>query len=166
MRSGMAFHWGTALFLFIYYGAAAVCGGAWWYQAVIVGAKEDPQSLALAVTAGVSAALAGSGLFYARKLYRDLFADTPDAVTSSFALLATTAYFIFRPFFSVMLAAVAVLSSFAFIHATTTTSSHIGEGFVIFSSLVGLFVAGATGAAVNRLERLGKDSIESIRPTS
>lgn len=166
MRLGMAFHWAVALGLFCYYGLASVMGAILWQHYFFLGEENLTPDLNQALLASVSASLVGSGLFYARKLYKDIFAYNSDTAPSRNALIATTAYFLFRPFFGIVLAGVSSLSAFAFIHITTTSESHIGLGFLVFSSLAGLLVAGATGRGVQRLEELGRDSLGLLRTAS
>jgi hypothetical protein len=117
-----------------------------------------------ALHGALGAALISSALFYIRRLYKGLFAQTDNVDQSDQSLirLATMIYFLSRPLFSLLFAVLVVVTGVTFVHAVTAHDTTLSAGFILFSILVSAYGAAVTGSIVQRLESVGLEKIRNF----
>lgn len=163
MREGMKFSRITAVGLFMYYAALFVVGGFAFVSLLLEGGLERTATLASSLYLASVIGLAVGAIFYARKLYHDLFSFDGSVPVPTHGLMATTAYFAFRPAFSILAANLVALSSYGFIHAVTVHGTVLSEGFLIFISISSALTGAATGHAVDRIDALAEEAAKAIK---
>lgn len=156
IKAGMAiFGWYAFVF----------CAGVWLLLGNLFYADvmNSEVNLEMALLCALGAALISCSLYYIRKLYKDLFQAGPNEVVPSGKIaLATTMYFISRPFFAALFAILVVISAATLIHATTIHGTKLSAGFIFFTVLVSAYGAAVTGRVINHLESIGLDKLRKF----
>jgi amino acid transporter len=110
----------------------------------------------------MGAAALASALFYTRKLYKDTLnrecSEAPEHTTQ----IAAFVYYLARPAFGVFFAMLVVVSSAAFIHATTVNDTLLSVGFVLFCALLSAYGAAITGRVVRHIELVAGDRLRTF----
>ena len=165
MDSSLSLSKSGAIFLAIWYSILA--GSGFW---LVLRTLTRPDlftsnvNLDSALAGALGAALISSSLFYVRRLYKGLFAqsDQPNADAQNWIRLATMIYFLSRPLFALLFAVLVVVTAVAFIHAVTRHDTNLSAGFVLFSILISAYGAAVTGSVVQHLETVGMEKIRNF----
>ena len=155
----------TGALLFLYYFVIVLASG-WLWCKVLFATGDMPSEVSVldAMRLGATSAAAFGSLLYSRKLYKDLFAMVEEeGPVEPTRTLATIAYYVFRPIFSVFLSSVFVLATFAFMHLMSAGEVRLGPGYAIFVSIGGAFIASATGRAIGRLLSISEEVMPWLR---
>jgi hypothetical protein len=154
-----------AVFLAVWYSILAG-SGFWLVLRTLTSADLLTSNVHLdsALAGALGAALISSSLFYVRRLYKGLFAQSNQlaAEAQSWIRLATMIYFLSRPLFALLFAVLVVVTGIAFIHAVTEHDTNLSAGFVLFSILISAYGAAVTGSVVQRLESVGAEKIRNF----
>lgn len=166
MREGMFLNAWSAWSLLAYFVLVIfVATRLWWGEFMPPLIDHSEVHVDRGVLTAASAAAIVSSLFYARKLYKDLFAiDAGGALNLSRSHIATIFYFAMRPLFAVAIAAIIALGTYGFVHAVSEAPVTLSSGFLIFVTLAGALCSAITGAAVRHIEGMAAETLKLIRP--
>ncbi|HEY5259136.1 MAG TPA: hypothetical protein VIJ46_00695 [Rhabdochlamydiaceae bacterium] len=165
MREDLSFSVVSVAGLFIWYVIIFFVGGGLLLKNLIsTDALSGEATLRASLTCAAGAALVSSSLFYVRKLYKDVFANSYNKRASANGLMAvaTIIYFVSRPLFAILFAIMTVLTAATFIHATTVNETKLSIGFVLVTVLISAYGAAATGTFIKRFERVAIEKLKNF----
>jgi hypothetical protein len=148
------------------YGVSAIVFG-WISCSILIAASENEvKGLQAALQASASSAICLSSLFYARKLYRDIFLGLSqrDQTIAPPPQTATILYFAMRPLFALAISTVFVVLMFSAIREFSEGHAGTNSAFVFFSAISAAFIAIGTGTAVSKIEDIARSGHSFFRP--
>lgn len=153
-------------FLFAYYAFLSLGGCVASAAVFIPGPMSQFDFMGLAIIGSASMACSGSAIFYFRKLYKSILRGSLTAtdIPADLNALASFAYFVARPMFSIIFALIVVIgikSGLALSGAAPTSTSY-GYGYVQMSMFFSFFVGFLSGRFIRQLETYGERMIERI----
>lgn len=152
------------LLLFGYYWILMIAAGTASIAVFIPGDLSHFDFMGLAVIGSSSIACAGSAIFYFRKLYKAILqkslvlVDTNDDPRT----IATLAYFLARPLFSVIFALLVVIGIRSGLALSSAKPTSLDYGFVQMTMFFSFFVGFLSGRFIRRLEIWGESMIQHL----
>lgn len=152
------------VFLFIYYAFLALSGCLVSAAIFIPGPFAYFDFLGLAIVGSISMACSGSAIFYFRKLYKSLLNGslTETNAVDDLKALATYAYFVARPLFSVIFALLIAIGLKSGLALSGAGAAAIGYGYVQMTMFFSFFVGFLSGRFIRKLETLGERVIDRL----
>jgi hypothetical protein len=155
-------------FLFGYYGILSIVSTLAAATVFIPGPMSGFDFMTLAIVGSGSMACAGSGIYYLRKLYKILLQETlvVTADKEDMRPLATFAYFIARPMFSIIFALVVVIGIRSGLALSSSKPTAIDYGFVQLCMFFSFFCGFLSGRFLRKLETWGESMIDRLSKES
>lgn len=152
------------VFLFIYYALLASSGSFASAAVFIPGPLSHFDLLSLAIVGSASMACSGSAIFYFRKLYKSILRGslTVTSTTTDLNAIATFAYFVARPLFSVIFALLIVIGIKSGLALSGAAPANIGYGYVQMTMFFSFFAGFLSGRFIRKLETWGERMIDRL----
>lgn len=153
-----------ASLLFIYYWVLLIAAGTTSIAVFIPGNLPYFDFMGLAIIGSSGIACAGSAIYYFRKLYKNILqgslvlVDTNDDPKT----LATLAYFLARPMFSIIFALLVVIGIRSGLALSSAKHTSIDYGFVQMTMFFSFFVGFLSGRFIRKLEVWGESMIKRL----
>lgn len=153
------------IFLFIYYLAILICGGAFAIDIACDLMRESNQEQIMKMAFIVSIAISGMlcSIQYIRRLYKACLADRIEIKDDMIKCIGNVTYFIFRPFFASVFSIVMVFMLLSGMFVVTGNLDYIlNEKFVYLCVVISSFLGYSVGNVLDKFDKVSKEKISNL----